>query len=617
MVYRLLIFFILLEVPLWAQSIHAELLDYSISCEVNKTAQLFTTYRKVLKINSPEGRRFANMQIYYTNRALPENLSVSIFDSNGKLVKNIKKKEIGDYSALSNYFHHDYRYKEINAHYDSYPYVIELAYSQKSKEFISFPDWSPQAFLNIPVRKSSYHLKIPEDYPFHYKFYHFKADTVLLKKDAYHHYSWQVSNVRPIYEDEFFQSPSEAFYPYARFSPDKFTFGELQGELISWSKLGSWYSNLIKGLNELPDNEIAKIKELVKNAQTDLEKVRILYEYLQNETRYIGVFIGIGGWKPFDAKYVCNNKYGDCKALTNYMKAMLKVIGIKSYYSLIRAGDEKADIDTCFVGQYFNHAVLYVPLKSGDVWLECTNQNIPFGYWGSFTCGKHALVCDGENSFVIKTPSFSHKNNSNHLLAELVIKDTKLQGSLRRSLSGVAFEKYTNLLAKDTTIDRRGVENFKLPFDHYKINSINYSFQKQDFINWYVEDSEITLEQHIQKFGSNLLIKPFNCSRFIPNSLPANRNHPISIRNNVTSTDSVNYCIPEGYKLDDIPEDDQLTSSFGSIQLTYTYKDSVLSVNKRICLDKGIYQKEDYEEFKRFINAINKIENQKILLRKL
>ena len=66
---------------------------------------------------------------------------------------------------------------------------------------------------------------------------------------------------------------------------------------------------------------------------------------MQNNTRYISIQLGIGGWRPFEAAYVASKGYGDCKALSNYMYSLLKEAGILSYYTLVKAGAGEEDIN--------------------------------------------------------------------------------------------------------------------------------------------------------------------------------------------------------------------------------------------------------------------------------
>ena len=117
---------------------------------------------------------------------------------------------------------------------------------------------------------------------------------------------------------------------------------------------------------------------------------------MQDNTRYISVQYGIGGWEPENAMAVDQLGYGDCKALTNYTMALLKTQGIDSYYTVLYGG-VKRDMNPEFTMMQGNHAILNVPTEdSTDIWLECTSQTNPFNYLGDFTDDRYALRI-GEN----------------------------------------------------------------------------------------------------------------------------------------------------------------------------------------------------------------------------
>jgi hypothetical protein len=533
------------------------------------------------------------------------------------LIKSFKKKEITDYSDLTRYFHTDDRYKEINAYHNSYPYLIELRYVQEFDEFSSFPTWYPQNGVNIPSKKSTYKLTVPENYSFHYKFYNFTPKEHIQSSESFKTYTWQSENLSPIFIQEPYLPPLEIIYPTGRFIPDNFIFGGIRGASKSWKDIGNWQSKLISGLDKLPENEIKKVKELTNHLDCEYEKVKQVYKYLQNETRYIGIFIGIGGWKPFDASYVCKNKYGDCKALTNYMMAMLKAIGIKSYYSLINAGDDEPDIDTNFPGNYFNHVVLYVPLEKDTLWLECTNQNIPFGYWGTFTNGKHALICDFENSFITQTPKFNHGENFINQKSIVDIIDDELSVQMQRDLFGEPFEMVMDNLSYSSEKSLIEKATKTLPFRNYKINHVRYDSIKNNRNIGYKEILQLTFPNNIQKYGSNIIVRPFNA--FFETKYPLNteRQNPISIFHNLRITDTIQLNVPQGYELELIPDDFQSITKFGKYKLQYNLKENQLFILKTAELNRGVYPISDYPKFKTFINEITQNERQKILLKKL
>ena len=109
------------------------------------------------------------------------------------------------------------------------------------------------------------------------------------------------------------------------------------------------YDNLLFNKNQLSIATTTKIKDLVKDVTSPIEKAKIVYEYVQNKTRYISVQVDIGGWQPITANKVDEVSYGDCKGLTNYTKALLDVVGVKSHHVILYASNNR-NVDKNFTG---------------------------------------------------------------------------------------------------------------------------------------------------------------------------------------------------------------------------------------------------------------------------
>ena len=82
----------------------------------------------------------------------------------------------------------------------------------------------------------------------------------------------------------------------------------------------------------------AKAQELTQSALSKAEKVRALYEWVSRNIRYVGVYVGAGGFVPHDAQSVLDNRYGDCKDHVVLLEALLRAVGIESSAALVHTG---------------------------------------------------------------------------------------------------------------------------------------------------------------------------------------------------------------------------------------------------------------------------------------
>jgi len=198
---------------------------------------------------------------------------------------------------------------------------------------------------------------------------------------------------------------------------------------------------LNKDRDDLPEATKQKVKELVKNFTTTEQKVKAVYEYLQSKTRYVSIQLGIGGLQPFSASVVDQTGYGDCKALSNYTVAMLKEIGIKGFYTIINAGEGEPEIKTDFPSHQFNHVVVSVPNGKDTLWLECTSQINPFGFQGSFTEDRWALMITEDGGKLVRTINYTPEQNLQSRSAVINLESNgSAKATVKTTYRGIQYE---------------------------------------------------------------------------------------------------------------------------------------------------------------------------------
>jgi hypothetical protein len=339
-----------------------------------------------------------------------------------------------------------------------------------------------------------------------------------------------------------------------------------------------------------------------------------VYEYLQANTRYVSIQLGIGGWQPFEASLVADKGYGDCKALSNYTKAMLKSIGVDSYYALIRAGENEPDIYTDFPSRQFNHAIVCVPLQKDTIWLECTSQTNPFGYMGGFTGNRHALLITPEGGKVVKTPTYTGKDNLQQRKADIHL---NAQGDATAEVTSV----YTGQQQDDLSqmIYAYSPEEQKkwlyksIKIPSFEINSFNYSHSKER-IPAVSEKVSLTVRKCASKSGSRLFLTPnlLSVDGYVP-AATENRRSAIVISMSYIDTDTIRYHLPEGYHPEFLPEVIRYQSAFGEYTASVIVDNGMITYIRKAVMHKGTYPATTYSELIEFRMKMAKADKMQIV----
>ena len=377
----------------------------------------------------------------------------------------------------------------------------------------------------------------------------------------------------------------------------------VEGSAESWDSFGSWLKDLNQGTELLPLREKYKIQSLIKDSESQEEIVRRLYHYLQDHTRYINVAIDVGGLKSYAADYVCINKYGDCKALTTYMKSMLKSVGIPSYYTVINAGKNEAKLNEDFPGQQFNHVILAVPLQKDTIWLENTSGSLPYNYLGTFTQGRYALAVGDEKSELIKTPGLK----SSEVLVERNYKYAPAENNVWQSevilnLRGEAFEDFRYVLSN-------GDENDKQLQLKKNVEVEGFNVGDWKLVEFHRDSSSVKVQVRgispnpIREIGNWKVINPLNIS--LPQfEEPKERTLEVRINYPINKKDSTEYHLP--YKgLDvQVPEGITIKSDYGEYVVSFHREGTLIIAKEKFSLLDNNIDIEEYAQFYAFLQSI-------------
>jgi len=568
-----------------------------------------------ITILNKSGDDFAFIKIPYNPTTKISGIKVNLYDAFGKLMKTYSKKDFSDFTYnRSGALYVDDRVLVLSPNSTMYPFTVETIYQTSTSNTIYINNFAP--FLSFGVALQNANLKIinKTGIKIRTKITDNNFGKVkIAESGTVTDYSYE--NLPAIQEQEY--SPS-IFYlvPKVDFSPENFTLAGKTGDLTSWDNFGKWYySQLLKPSSEVTP-EIAKEIASLNLLGTTPEKVKKIYQYMQDKTRYVLIAMGIGGWQPMNASDVSKKGYGDCKALTNYMRTLLTAAGINSYYSVIYDDRTEQTFDKNFPELNGNHVILYVPTEEGSIWLENTSQKIAFNHL-SYTSHNRNVLAVSENGIqIIDTPVYKPEESKEIMTAKVKLnEDSGIVSNASFLYTGGQYDYSLRLLGlKNDELKNLMKENYySLKIGDISVDQLNNDRDKAE-ISYQIS---LKANDFSKKLGNDIffLVMPFGKTSMI--STNDERILPFETPFPYQDDYTIEYTAPNGFKFSEIPQSVDFKSEFGSYTMNFELKDDKLIVHRILTINKGIYPKEKFKDFAAFKKKAASTDNTKILITKL
>ncbi|RZN84309.1 MAG: DUF3857 domain-containing protein [Winogradskyella sp.] len=581
--------------------------------EVNDFDDMYVTTTRIVTVFNEYGNRHQNAYEGYDNNTKIKKMEARIYNESGKEIKKFKLRDFSDESAVSGgTLYSDSRVKYLSYTPVKYPYTIEYVSEVQMKSTAFVPQWHPIDDYYVSVENSEYKIINNSDIKIRTKSENFDAYNIEVISDTH----VKAKNLNGI-KYEAYNPGISNIIPSLKPALSTFNMEGVKGENNNWEDFGKWmYNKLITGTDAIPQSAIDEVKALTANTTDNLEKAKQIYQYMQDKTRYISVQVGIGGWKPMDATDVDKLGYSDCKGLTNYTKALLEAVGVPSYYTVVWGDDDIKSIDSEFSVTEGNHVILCVPNNEENVFLECTSQTNPFGFTAGFTDDRDVLLVTPEGGKIVHTKVYNADDSQQITTANVSLTATgDISAQVEVKTTGYQYNLHERVVNKSLRDQKLSYKEYWDNINNLEIALIDINNNKEDVV--LTESVDLKASNYASKSGSRLILMPnmFNRVTNIPPRYEK-RNLDFKLQRAYKDVDKFIINLPEGVAVEAMGEGEKIESNFGS----YEYKIEQLNDNKikytrTYIMNKGNYNKEDYNAFRDFKKHIVKLDKTKIVLK--
>ena len=500
------------------------------------------------------------------------------------------------------------------------PYVVEYTYEISYKNgFITFPSFIPTTEPDVVLSAASYTLTVPPGTELMYKSSMEPVKESGAKADVY---TWKAPTF-PGYVYEHMMPSIFEKIPYLYVGPKSFTYSRTKGEQTDWQAAGMWLYDLQKDVCVVPDALRAKVEQMTAGVSSDRQKIKILYEYLRQNTRYVSIQLGIGGLRPFPVEMVMNSGFGDCKALSVYMQALLSAAGIHSEYLIVDTDRRNLLKDFYSVGQ-MNHAMLCVPMQKDTLWIECTNPRMPLGYRHDNIAGHEVVLVGPNGGQKVRVRPYPDSLRRSVESVEVTLNadgSAHCVGSRHLVLDDAeAYVGFSSLTEKTKFNAIMGANS--LTPNNFKIVSVVDNFE--DWVNMsdgeeYIPETDITYEFDAANYAKVTGDRIFLDLNPFAKQVRADRKQRVNdyVRSRmIIIEDVVSLTLPEGYTVESLPESSTISSPFGTLQTSVVFADGKIDVVQTLTMNPGRFTAQEYDLYRTFAKDVTKAYSTRVVLRK-
>ena len=360
-----------------------------------------------------------------------------------------------------------------------------------------------------------------------------------------------------------------------------------------------------------------KAAEITQKCLTDEDKIKEIYSWVQNNIRYIAIENGLLGYIPDNAHDVLKKKYGDCKGMSNLLKALLRSQGFDARLAWVGTREVAQDSTITLPG--FNHMICALFRDNDTCFLDPTIQYMAIREYHEAIQGQMTMIEDGDNYIRQRIPAITASQNVDSLYCEYTIKNGLLSGDARMSFTGqLKHEILSFIHSQNASMREARIKQFILgtrrPQDKVFAVSISNIDGKSDTVAISYKEERLS---GIQTFNDELYISMDTYEDFTDLSIDTAKRKNDYLFPLQTSIIRIEHLIiPQGYEPYSLPKNLMIERPNYTFQITYSLDEGLIKYHKEIVTTDVWLKKKDFVNWNTDLEMLRKCYNEHIILKK-
>ena len=515
-------------------------------------------------------------------------------------------------------FYNDARVKHVQIDFPVQGYTYNYSMDKKFDDVKYFT--SLHFNDEFPVIEKKIEVTVPDWLEVELKEMNFNGHAIIKtetkdSKNKSTTYLYTYKDIPAVFDEQ--SSPGRSYlYPHILVLAKSYDYNGKKSNLFkTTADLYGWYKSLVDQMKDDTEQLKSKVTELTAKATSDEEKIKNIFYWVQDNIRYIAFEDGIAGFKPDDSHQVFSKRYGDCKGMANLTKQMLKIAGFDARLTWIGTKHiaYNYSIPSLVVD---NHMICTVFQNGKKIYLDGTEKFSSLGNYAERIQNKEVMIENGSDFIIDKIPTTSAETNKETFRAKLVIEKDKLKGTCNRTYSGESRSQFLNIYNSfETDKKAEALEYFLAKNDkNNKVKEINASDLKN-------RDTKLTIDYALE---SSNRISEFDEEIYLSFEF-MNEYKSFSFKDRETDYEldyktwydsEITITLPEGYKIDKLPENLSQKSEDYDIEVSFSLKGKDLVYKKVFVFKNAIIRKNQQESWNAAHKKLTELYNSSITLSK-